>query len=312
MSGKVLIFGGAGFIGSNLVTLLVEKNDHVVVFDNLSMGNQIPVGTIHDLVIGDMTDFEAVKSVIDHENPDTIYHLVANSDISSSSENPNLDLDNTLLSTVTLCAALREINWQGNRLVFASSSAVYRESTSECSENSATVPVSSYGWMKLASERILRSYAEQVGDKKLLIARFPNVTGVHQTHGVVFDLVRKLKNDNKNLTVLGNGSQEKPYMLASQLAASLDHVLAQVWDGVVIANFGPESTTSVKRIVETIVSVSGLEPDVTFGTTDYGWVGDVPKYRLNTTLVQERFGTRPFASSDDAIRESVRWAWDNL
>ena len=309
---QVLIFGGAGFIGSNLVSLLAEKNVRVVVFDNLSMGNQIRDGIEHDLVVGDMTDFEAVKSVIYRENPDTIYHLVANSDISSSSENPNLDLDNTLLSTVTLCAALREINWQGNQLVFASSSAVYRESTSECSEDSATVPVSSYGWMKLASERIMRSYAEQVGDKKLIIARFPNVTGVHQTHGVVFDLVRKLKNDNKTLTVLGNGSQEKPYMLASQLTESLDHVLGQVWEGVVIANFGPESTTSVKRIVETIVSVSGLEPDVMFGTTDYGWVGDVPKYRLNTTLVQERFGTRPFASSDDAIRESVRWAWDNL
>lgn len=311
MAGEKIIFGGAGFIGSNLVSLLNEKGESPVVFDNLSMGNQLESGSSVTLTIGDMNDVAVITDLLKSVKPSIVYHLVANSDIAATSVNPLLDLDNTLGTTASLIAGLR-MSGIKTAVVFASSSAVYAPSEEELSESSVTVPVSSYGWMKLASERLLENAVLQGVIPKLFIARFPNVTGANQTHGVVHDLAKRLAENHKELDVLGDGHQEKPYILASELVQTLEKVICQNWHGAFTANIGPSSTITVREIVSLLISESGLSPNVVYGDTPFGWVGDVPKYKINTRLIREKFALPAFSSSESAMRSSVAWAWNHF
>lgn len=305
-----LIFGGAGFIGSNLASKLIEDGQSVTVFDNLQMGNQL--GELDcRLIVGDMVSQNSVREALLEFVPDRVFHLAANSDISASSSNPNLDIDNTLLSTVSLAGAIRETGVPVD-LVFASSSAIYGEHNTKMAEDTPAKPISSYGWMKLASERILQQLASEGLVAKCLSARFPNVTGVNQTHGVVHDLVKKLKQDNTVLQVLGDGSQAKPYALASELVSNILRVHEnQTW-GFKAYNFSPADTITVRQIVSAIVEASGLEPQLQFGSEPVGWVGDINRYELDCSAVERDHGPLKFSSSEQAISASAKWAWSNL
>ena len=148
--------------------------------------------------------------------------------------------------------------------------------------------------------------------EKLLIARFPNVTGMWQTHGVVFDLLNRLKQNKDFLEVLGDGNQQKPYVLASELVEALESLMGQQWVGSKVINLGPNSSTSVRRIVEIICKVTGLSPTIRYGNTPFGWTGDIPSYELDTTRSLEYFSDSPFMNSDVAIERAANWFWSYL
>ena len=305
-----LIFGGAGFIGSNLVRALQTQGQSVVVFDNMQMGNQLS-GLDVPQIAADMADSDAVLRVIKDVRPSRIFHLAANSDISASSLDPIFDLDNTLLTTVALSNALRHVDLRPE-LMFASSSAVYGEHHNAMNESTLRKPVSSYGWMKLASERILESLTKDGFVANCLIARFPNVTGLNQTHGVVYDLVRKLKSNPHELSVLGDGSQLKPYALASELVENILRVFNQPNKAFSVYNFSPHNTVTVREIVTEIIAASGLNPEVVYGSEPVGWAGDINRYELDCSSVELDHGPLLFSNSEEAVKVSARWAWDYL
>lgn len=304
---RSLIFGGAGFIGSNLVRHLYDKGEEgVLVADNLSMGNQLEhLGIPVNLSIGDMTSSVWVENLVREFKPARIYHLVANSDISASALNPSLDINNTLISTVNLAQAVRQTPVK--ELVFSSSSAVFGDSSTVLSEVSEKRPASAYGWMKFSSELILESLFEEGFVSRYLCVRFPNVTGELQTHGVVHDLVKKLTKDPMKLEVLGDGSQLKPYVYVSELVEAISSLIDAPWNGMKTVNLGPIDQTSVSEIVDALLEISGSSPKVVFGTSRSGWEGDVPEYKFDLSLAREILGTVPFGSSEDAIRRSITW-----
>jgi UDP-glucose 4-epimerase len=304
---RALIFGGAGFIGSNLARQLYENGPRdILVADNLSMGNQLELlGLPVRLVIGDMTSSVWVEELVRDFKPTRIYHLAANSDISASAMDPSLDINNTLISTINLAYAIRKN--PVSELVFSSSSAVFGDSLSALSENSKKSPASAYGWMKFSSELILESLFEEGFVSKYLCVRFPNVTGELQTHGVVHDLVKKLKTNAKRLEVLGDGSQLKPYVYVTELVQAINELIDAPWDRMKNVNLGPVDQTSVSEIVDALLDISGLSPDVVFGTGRSGWDGDVPEYKFDLSVAREILGKVPFGSSSDAIRRSVTW-----
>jgi UDP-glucose 4-epimerase len=304
---RALIFGGAGFIGSNLARQLYENGARdILVADNLSMGNQLerlelPV----HLNVGDMTSSVWVEELVRDFKPTRIFHLAANSDISASALDPKLDINNTLMSTINLAYAIRKN--PVSELVFSSSSAVFGDSSSALSENSKRSPASAYGWMKFSSELILQSLFEEGFVSRYLCVRFPNVTGELQTHGVVYDLVKKLMNNSKRLEVLGDGSQLKPYVYVTELVDAINSLIDSPWNGMKTVNLGPVDQTSVSEIVDSLLDISGLSPDVVFGTSRSGWEGDVPEYKFDLAVGQEILGKVPFGSSADAIRRSITW-----
>lgn len=306
---RTLIFGGAGFIGSNLArALLTSGEEDLLICDNMSMGNNL--GDIESKVkldIGDMLSVDWLVKILRDFRPDRIYHLAANSDISASAINPILDVENTLLSSTNLASALRQ--HPVAELVFASSSAVYGELEGLIRENSPKRPVSAYGWMKLASEEVLLRVARETGASKYLCVRFPNVTGQNQTHGVVFDLVRKLRNNPLKLDVLGDGSQLKPYSIASELVQVILRIMNTDWSGQKTLNIGPKDRISVSEIVEILLQESGLRPEVSFADTRSGWSGDVPEYMFDCTEAEGLIGELGFMSSMQAVKNSVYLEW---
>ena len=304
---RVLIFGGAGFIGSNLARQLYENGaKDILAADNLSMGNQLErLDVPARLNVGDMTSSVWVEELVRDFKPSRIYHLAANSDISASAQDPSLDINNTLISTINLAYAIRKN--PVSELVFSSSSAVFGASLSVLSENSKKSPASAYGWMKFSSELILESLFEEGFVSKYLCVRFPNVTGELQTHGVVHDLVKKLKNNSKRLEVLGDGSQLKPYVYVTELVQAINALIDAPWEGMKNVNLGPVDQTSVSEIVNALLDISGLSPDVVFGRSRSGWEGDVPEYKFDLSVLRGILGKVPFGSSADAIRRSITW-----
>lgn len=301
------MFGGAGFIGANLVKRLHETGiKDILVGDNLSMGNQLAdLGLPINLHVGDMTSAKWVDELVQDFKPTRVYHLAANSDISASAQDPSLDIRNTLMSTVNLAQAIRKSRVE--ELVFSSSSAVFGDSANVLSENSPKRPASAYGWMKFSSELVLQALAEDGFVSKYLCLRFPNVTGELQTHGVVHDLVKKLLQNPRRLEVLGDGSQLKPYVYVSELVDAINLLIDAPWEGIKTVHLGPRDQTSVTEIAAAIVEISGEDPDVVFGTSRSGWEGDVPEYKFDLSQAEEILGDLPFGTSLSAIKRSIEW-----
>ena len=184
-----LIIGGTGFVGRNLAKKLEAHGEQVVAIDRNYDPKRAFFG---EVIIGDASNFKFLESAIRSVKPKCIFHLAANSDIRSSAYNSNLDFNDTLMTTVSLYQAVRQLPVE--KIFFASSSAIYGNSTAPLSENPDELlfPISSYGKAKLTSEIIFKQLAAELSETKILIARFPNVVGSLSTHGVVYDFVHKL------------------------------------------------------------------------------------------------------------------------
>jgi UDP-glucose 4-epimerase len=136
------------------------------------------------------------------------------------------------------------------------------------------------------------------------------VTGNWQTHGVIYDFISQLKINPSILNVLGDGQQDKPYILASELVKILEELINIYFDKIGIFNISPSTSTNVKRIVELICEIGDVNPQINYGITKGGWVGDVPSYKLDTTLLNKTIPSLNLYKSDEAIIEAIRWLWE--
>ena len=221
---NILVAGGAGFIGSHLCDALLAKGHKVIVADKLIMGDQ----NIEHLKGNDafkfyeieLADQANVDKLFAENKIDAVYHLAANSDIQKGGKEPSIDFNDTLLTTRAILEGMRKANVKN--MFFASTSAVYGEMLDvELTEETGGIkPVSYYGGAKLASEALISSYVSMC-DMNAVIFRFPNVIGPRLTHGAVFDFIRKLRKNPRELEILGNGTQCKPYIYVLDLVDAI-------------------------------------------------------------------------------------------
>ena len=238
-------------------------------------------------------------------NIDVVYHMAANSDIQKGGKEPSIDFNDTLLTTRALLEGMRKANVK--KMFFASTSAVYGEMLDvKLTETTGGIkPVSYYGGAKLASEALISSYVSMC-DMSVVIFRFPNVIGPRLTHGAVFDFIRKLRKNPKELEILGNGTQCKPYIYVLDLVEAIVKLTEEFKQGEEVYNISVESEgTTVTHIAEIVVDVLGLK-DVTFKYTggDRGWKGDVPRFSYDISKVLST-GWKPKHTSDEAVRQTV-------
>lgn len=311
-----LIAGGAGFIGSNLTKELLSEEFIVVVADNFSRGKksnlencQINLDKVKifdsDLSL-EYETIELFKKCQQFGQITEVWHLAANSDIYAGVQDSHIDLKDTFLTTHSLLKAMQECNV--DTLHFASSSAIYGDlGDIELHEAiGPLLPISNYGAMKLASEALI-SAASETFLKKTNIFRFPNVVGTPATHGVILDFVSKLSTDPKKLEVLGDGNQKKSYLHVSDLIKAMlvarNKVRVNTLD---VVNIGPvDDGVTVKWIAEQVVArTTGGKSSITYGSSDRGWVGDVPKFRYSTKKIQS-YGWTPHLGSKDAVLKAI-------
>ena len=308
-----LITGIAGFIGSHLTDSLLNGGDRVSGVDDFSLGRpenleKARLSPKFHLFEGDVSrPREAVECV--HAacewggTPDIIWHFAANSDIAAGVADASVDFKRTLQTTF---AALEAAKAEGvKKIAFASTSAVYGERDDLLTENSGPLlPISNYGATKLASEALLSAAAE-VFLERLWIFRFPNVVGPRPTHGAILDFIGRLASHPASLTVLGDGSQTKPYLHVSELIAAMKFIVAHATDRRNVFNIGPSGAgTSVAFIAERVVARTLPGTPIAYTGGDRGWVGDVPRFRYSTERLA-RLGWQPALSSDEAVVRAI-------
>jgi len=308
MTKKIIVTGGAGFIGSHLVDKLLSLKNEVTVIDDLSSGRmEVLSGHIKN------PDFKFIKiSLLDLENlkkaiqgADMIFHLAANPDVRLGAENTKVHLEQNIITTYNLLEAMR-INKQKN-IVFTSTSTVYGEAEIiPTPENyGPLIPISLYGASKLACEALITSYCHTF-DMNTWIFRFANIVGERSTHGIIFDFIKKLTNDPGTLEILGDGQQRKSYLHVLDCVYAILFAVENSHEMANIFNIGSDDTINSTEIGEIVVKLMGLKKvKFTYTGGKRGWKGDVPKMQLSIEKL-EKLGWVPIHNSRSSIVSAVR------
>ncbi|WP_136716044.1 NAD-dependent epimerase/dehydratase family protein [Halorientalis salina] len=300
LSGKrILVTGGAGFVGSHLCERLVADND-VRVVDDLSNGDRswLPDGV--EFVEGDLTDPSVAADAITGDL-DMVFHFAADKN-AARDDVEQYRFNNRLTETV-----LERMDAVGvDNIAFTSSSTVYGEAPRPTPEDFAPLePISIYGASKLGEESLISVYAKS-HDMTAWVYRFANIVGPRLQKGAVIpDFIHKLREDPATLEILGDGRQEKSYLHIDECIDAMCHVVETAEKDLNVYNLGTRTTTSVTTIADIVADEMDLDPEYEFTGGDRGWVGDVPRMRLSIEKLSA-LGWDPEQSSDDAVRQAVR------
>lgn len=304
------IAGGAGFIGSNLVErILVEESDAaIVVYDNFLSGHRWHLDAVSadprlSIVEGDIEDLEKLtKSMAGAEH---VFQLAANADVAAAVGDPTVDfrLGTLLVHHVLEAARINSVA----RFTYTSGSGVYGDlGLKEVNESyGPLLPVSTYGASKLAGEALVSAYCHMF-DIEGVAFRFANVIGLRQTHGVIFDFVRKLLSDPTKLDVMGDGTQSKSYVHVADVLDAVFLMKSRRQDPFDVYNVGTDQYVTVSEIAELVVEVMGLaDVDIRYGDGARGWKGDVPIVRFSSEKIRS-LGWQNSWSSIDALRYAAQ------
>ncbi len=308
---KVLVTGGAGFIGSHLVDRLMETGNQVRVIDNLASGqlSNLDRWMGHqgfEFIEGDLLERDVSLEAV--EGCSQVFHLAANPEVQANKAGPEEHFRQNIEATYSLLEAIAERGGV-ELLVFASTSTVYGEATVLPTPEGygPTKPISMYGASKLACEALISAYASMHGFRAV-IYRLANVVGPRSNHGVIWDFVGKLRGTPWELEVLGDGTQSKSYLYIDDC---VDGFLkgAESVEQVAVFNIGSMDRTSVLRIAEIVKEEAG-QPEAMIRLTGgvdggRGWKGDVKLMHLDTASLR-RLGWAPRYSSEEAIRLTAR------
>jgi UDP-glucose 4-epimerase len=193
------------------------------------------------------------------------------------------------------------------KIVFSSSSVVYGETQESTLPESygPTLPISMYGAGKLGAEGLISAFCGTF-DFQAWMYRFANVVGIRGTHGVIVDFIEKLRKNPRELEILGDGKQRKPYLYVSDCVNGILFGFTHARDPMNLFNLSCDTTTTVTRIAEMVVEEMGLK-NVTFNYTGgkRGWKGDVPYFQLDAGKIN-KLGWKATITSDEAVRKAIR------
>jgi len=317
---KVLVTGGAGYIGSHTCLALANAGFEPIIYDNLSTGHS-DLAQNFKLIIGDLNDGNRLKDVFKKNNIQCIFHFAASAYVGESIENPRLYYNNNLSNTINLLNICIDNNV--NNFVFSSTCATYGIPGSNIiNENSIQAPINPYGKTKLAIEWLLKDY-ERAYQIKPMILRYFNAAGAQEngkigerhnpeTHLIplIFDAIT-LKKDS--ITIFGDdysthdGTCIRDYIHVSDLAQA--HVLVfqeLLNDGKPdIFNVGIGKGYSVLDVINSASKISGKNPKINYGSRR---MGDPPRLVCDSSKIKSELGWKPMFGDIDQIIKTA-WLW---
>jgi len=296
---RVVVTGGAGFIGSHVLDALVARADEVLVVDSLVTGKRENVPSGAELQVRDVRD--PLDDLFDELRPEAVLHLAAQADVRVSVENPVEDAAVNVLGTVRV---LDVASRHGAQVVFSSTGgAIYGECDAPAAEDSPLRPVSPYGTAKLAGEEYLRAFNRLHGSSHVAL-RYGNVYGPrqdpHGEAGVVAIFLGALHRGQPP-HIFGDGRQTRDYVYVADVARATLAALGH--DGGVF-NVGTGLETSVVELFELCRRVSGstLEP-----VHADARLGELQRSVLDPERAAHELGFRPMVDLEDGVQATNDW-----
>jgi UDP-glucose 4-epimerase len=311
---SAFVTGGAGFIGSHLVDRLLARGCAVTVYDNFSTGTerfleQAVRSSSCRVVRGDVLNADTLTEAMRQSKADVVFHLAANADVRFGTEHPKRDLEQNTIATFTVLEAMRAAGIR--RVAFSSTGSIYGEPYVFPTPEDAPFPIqtSLYGASKLAGEGLIQAYCEGFGFQGYIF-RFVSILGERYSHGHVFDFYRSLRDNPKELRVLGNGKQRKSYLYVHDCISAILMAIDKATDPVSVFNLGADEYCEVNESIGWITGHLGLDPVRQYSGGERGWIGDSPFIFLDAGRMRS-LGWKPALSIREGIIKTLDYLREN-
>ncbi|OGY24665.1 MAG: hypothetical protein A2172_03680 [Candidatus Woykebacteria bacterium RBG_13_40_15] len=308
---KYLITGGAGFIGSHIVDELMKRGKQVVVYDNFSTGKKLFIQHHRDnpnfkLVKGDVLDQNLLNKSL--AGIDFVFHFAAHADVRSGFENHEIDHIQNLEVTQNVLEAMLE-NGVKN-IAFSSTSSVYGDATVHPTpEDYPFQPTSLYGATKAAAENYIYTYASYY-NWKAYIFRFVSWIGERYTHGIIFDLMKKLKENPKQLELLSDGTPKKSSLYVKDGVEAIFTIIEKAEEQINIYNLGHTEVLTVDQIAGIILDELEAHPTKKYLGGKVGWKGDNFFVHLDTRRLN-KLGWKPKSTIEEGIKKTIDYLMED-
>lgn len=299
---KILVTGGAGFIGSHIVDSLIDEGHEVIIIDNLSTGRKININLKARFYDYDLSNYDKIKEIFNKEKPTIIYHLAAQISVRNSVENPLNDAKQNILNTLNLLDLSAKNNLK--RFIFSSTGgAIYGDKKVPSSEKDAAEPISPYGCAKLSIEKYLNFYKEVYG-LKFTILRYSNVYGPRQNPhgeaGVIAIFIKKILEGEK-ITIFG-GLQTRDFVYVGDVVNA--NILALNDNKSEIYNVGTGIETDIIDIFGKMSKISGYKQEANFLPKKKG---EQMRSCLDCKNIKMNLNWRPLTSLNEGLELTYLW-----
>ncbi len=305
---KVLVTGGAGFIGSHLTERLVNEGAKVTVIDNLKAGKKENLEKVKDkikFIKGDIRNEELAEKLV--QKNEIIFHFAANASVPRSVEDPDLDFESNVIGTQILLEAAKK--HPVKKFLYASSAGVYGDSIyTPMDEKHPTNPISPYGISKLTGERYGLIYYK-LYKLPFVSGRIFNTYGPRQPRFIMFDFLKKLKENPRVLPIKGNGKQTRDYCYVADtvdafiLLAKKDETVGEVY------NIASGHTISCIDLARLMIKKLGLKAKITTEKNHRGWMGDAIYWVSDPTKIKQ-LGFNPKYDLNTGLTKLISWFED--
>lgn len=303
---KILVTGGAGFIGSNIVKLLCDLNHEVVVFDNLSEGYKEEVDKRAKLIITDLKNRKDIKKAL--SGVDAVIHMAASIKVAESLEKPEEYFKNNVVNSMNLLEEMRAGDI--NKIVFSSTAAVYADKVDvPIKENATKKPENPYGATKLMFEEMLFSYYKCFGFNPTVL-RYFNVYGPWKKKGketlVVPNFMEAIIKEKK-IPLYWEGKCIRDFVFVEDIARA--HIAPLKQEGFHIYNIGTENGTSIIDLLKMIAKVANKKYEI----QDLGErEGDQLETIADVSKIKKELDFKAEVSLEEGLKKTYNWYKNNL
>lgn len=308
---SILVTGGKGFIGSHMVDLLINKGyANVHSIDNLlgsNTGGMINKNLKSVDLYGDISNFHFMDSLFKQYQFKYIFHFAANGNVPLSNDYPFIDFRSNAEGSLNLYNL--SLTYNIEKIVFASTAAVYgTPEITPVPESSQLNPISNYGLTKLYGEKLAIAYYKTYGLKSSVIRIF-NTYGPRQPRYVLFDLIRKLNLNVKELEVLGDGEQIRDYAYVLDTVTAFYNVMVAENTVGEIYNIAGGKPINIKRLIELISENLSIDPKINY--TGKSWPGDIKVLHADISKIRKDVGFAPEVPIEKGLQISIDWFKSN-